>query len=315
MKKKFLSALLVLILCLAPAMQTVAAAETQPPANQVYSAIIALKTQYPEGMRWTNDNFYSWQGGVYSGGYGCAGFAFLLSDAAFGDLPARMLTSFDYSDVRVGDILRINNDTHSVIVLEVYSDHVVIAEGNYNSSVHWGRSLTQREVMQANNLLTRYSQVQPEPSRDLAYASNQQVDVDGKKMEFQMYALLDAKGNSTNYIRLRDIAHILNGTAAQFAVDYSNTAGITLNTGSSYASNGSEMSSPFAGADKEYTQSDMTFTVNGSSVQLDTITLVDNQGGGYNYIKLRDLGAFLGFNVDWSADRGIFVETDRPYQG
>ena len=119
--------------------------------------MIALKEEYPEGMPWTNDNYYAWNGGIYSGGYGCAGFAFILSDAAFGDLPARMIEeNITIDDIRVGDILRINNDTHMVIVLEVYDDHVVIAEGNYNSSIHWGRTLTAEEVAAADYYLTRY---------------------------------------------------------------------------------------------------------------------------------------------------------------
>lgn len=111
-----------------------------PSAEQVYKDILALKSEYPEGMRWTNDNYYGWKGGIYSGGYGCAGFAMRLSDEAFGDLPARKYT--DKSQVRVGDIIRVNNDTHSVIVLEVNGDGtVIVAEGNYNESVHWGRQV------------------------------------------------------------------------------------------------------------------------------------------------------------------------------
>ena len=118
--------------------------------------MVALKSKYPEGTRWTNDNTYTWNGGIYSGGGGCAGFAFMLSDAAFGKLPARMLKSFNYSDVRTGDILRLNNDTHSVIVLEVHDDHVIVAEGNYNNSVHWGRSIPKSTVTSATYLMTRY---------------------------------------------------------------------------------------------------------------------------------------------------------------
>lgn len=107
---------------------------------QVYEAIMALQDEYPEGREWTNDNFYAWKGGIYSGGYGCAGFAMRLSDEAFGSLPARKYT--DKDKVRVGDILRINNDTHSVIVLAVNGDGTVtVAEGNYNSSIHWGREI------------------------------------------------------------------------------------------------------------------------------------------------------------------------------
>lgn len=126
-----------------------------PTSQEVYEAITALRGQYPDKTPWTNENFYSWKGGLYSGGYGCAAFAFLMSDAAFGYLPARMHT--DYSDIRVGDILRINNDTHSVIVLEVSGTEVTIAEGNYNNSVLWGRKLNRADLQGENNyIMTRY---------------------------------------------------------------------------------------------------------------------------------------------------------------
>lgn len=311
MRKRLFPALLVLLLCLAPAVQAASAAEAQLSAERVYNAMIALKGQYPEGTPWTNDNYYGWKGGIYSGGYGCAGFAFMLSDAAFGDLPARKLTSFAYSDVRVGDILRMGNDTHSVIVLEVNDSRVIVAEGNFNSSTHWGRPISQREVMESDYLMTRYPETQPEPQpkKDLALANNQDIEFDGVKVPFQTYMLLDDNGYGTNYVKLRDVAHVLNGTDAQFAVGYSSQTGISVSTGSPYADNGSEMTTPFAGADKEYARSDMALTVNGSPIQLDTITLLDANGGGYNYFKLRDLGAALGFRVDWSADRGVFVET------
>mgnify|MGYP000084386357 FL=1 len=45
-----------------------------PTEEAVYAAITALKADYPEGMRWTNDNFYASQA-LRSGGYGCEGFA------------------------------------------------------------------------------------------------------------------------------------------------------------------------------------------------------------------------------------------------
>ncbi|MBQ6551091.1 MAG: hypothetical protein IJL78_06770 [Lachnospiraceae bacterium] len=91
-----------------------------------------------------------------SGPHGGAGFAFLLSDAAFGDLPARYTEETSFAAVRVGDVVRINNNTHSVIILEKYSDYVIIAEGNYNSSIHWGRKLTAAQIDAADYILTRY---------------------------------------------------------------------------------------------------------------------------------------------------------------
>lgn len=120
-----------------------------------HDAMLALRAQYPEGTPWDNSNFYAWHGGIFSGGYGCAGFAFMLSDAAFGTLPARQ-TDVVYGELHVGDILRMNNDQHSVIILEVHEDHVVVAEGNYNYSVHWGRHISRADVEAGDYVLTRW---------------------------------------------------------------------------------------------------------------------------------------------------------------
>lgn len=123
--------------------------------NSVYDKIIAQKANFPEGMAWTNDNFYSWKGGIYSAGFGCAAFAFAMSDIAFGDAQAVMHT--DYGNIRVGDILRVNHDTHSVIVLEVKPDSVIVAEGNYNESVHWGREIPKSALTdEGSYIMTRY---------------------------------------------------------------------------------------------------------------------------------------------------------------
>jgi len=115
-----------------------------------------MKASYPEGMRWTNDDLYRWNGGIWAGGYGCAGFAFILSDTAFGDLPAHAFEDFTYEELRVGDILRVNNDSHSVVILQKYASYVVITEGNWNSKIHWGRTLTKSQVMAADYVITRY---------------------------------------------------------------------------------------------------------------------------------------------------------------
>lgn len=105
----------------------------------VYNKLISMKKDYPEGMTWANDNRYAWKGGIYSAGYGCAGFAFLMSDSIFGNFRARKHT--DISRVKVGDILRLDYDAHSVIVLKKEGSIVTVAEGNYNSSIHWGRKI------------------------------------------------------------------------------------------------------------------------------------------------------------------------------
>ncbi len=146
-------------------------AGTVPTYEEAYEAMIALKETYPEGMEWTNfkpygrdgelGSAYRWNGGKIFGassGVGCSAFAFILSDEAFENLPARAITkgSFKFEDVKVGDILRINNNSHSVIVLKKSAGGVIIAEANYNKSVHWGRAMSKSEVEAADHIITRY---------------------------------------------------------------------------------------------------------------------------------------------------------------
>lgn len=142
--------------------------EIIPTPQQVYEAMIALKDQdrYKERAPWTNETHsYTWKGGTAGGiagsSAGCVAFAYELSDAAFGSLPARMTSTVNFSDVKVGDILRVNNDTHTVIVIRVGSGGVIIAEGNYHEGdsggfVHWGRSMTKADVEAASHYITRY---------------------------------------------------------------------------------------------------------------------------------------------------------------
>ena len=153
-----LSLLMILILLPAGAEQKAAAADLSEAG--VRAAMLALEARYPEGTPFDNSSFYAWQGGIFSGGYGCAGFAFMLSDAAFGSLPARKY--YDYSKIRVGDILRINNDTHSVIVLYVNADSVTVAEGNYNRKVHWRREIPMSTIKSKETVyaMTRYPESQ-----------------------------------------------------------------------------------------------------------------------------------------------------------
>lgn len=142
-----------------------------PTYQETYNLMIALKEKYPEGMTWTNfepygsngelGEYYRFQGGAVKGaslGVGCAAFVFILSDEAFDTLPARTLDkgSFGYEDIKVGDILRVNNNSHFVIVLKVSTGGVIVAEANYNKSVHWGRAISKDAIMEADFLITRY---------------------------------------------------------------------------------------------------------------------------------------------------------------
>ena len=142
-----------------------------PSYQQAYDRMVALQKEYPEGRTWTNSDpygpgkpepHYRWKGGPIDGknivSVGCAAFAFILSDAAFGNLPNRTVQAgqIKLENVRVGDVLRVNGNSHVVIVLKVTAGGVIIAEGNYNGTVHWGRAMSRAEVEGADLLLTRY---------------------------------------------------------------------------------------------------------------------------------------------------------------
>ena len=154
MRKRFLS--LILALCLVLTAVPVGFAAEAPGSFDAYLTMTKLRGEYPEGTPWTNDNTYQWKGGIFTHGAGCAAFAFLLSDAVFGDLPARQLTGISADALRPGDILRLNGDTHSVIVLQNTPYGIVIAEGNYNSAIHWDRVLSRTDAESADYVLTRY---------------------------------------------------------------------------------------------------------------------------------------------------------------
>lgn len=147
----------------------------------------------------------------------------------------------------------------------------------------------------------------PDP---VAYPATQMVELDGRQLQLQCYALRDGNGNDTNYVKLRDLADIVNGSAAQFEVGWNGS--VTITTGRGYTRNGSEQNTPFSGQ-RTYKKAAGSTLVNGQAADLDSFQLMDDNGGGYTYYKLRDLGAALGFNVGWSAGRGVYIETNKPY--
>lgn len=150
------------------------------------------------------------------------------------------------------------------------------------------------------------------PASGTAFMRRQTVEVDGQTVTLQTYALRSASGGETNYIRLRDIASLLTGTAAQFGVEWDGS--VVIAPQDVYIPNGTEMQTPFSG-DRHYTLAAAATKIYGQTIPFTAITLTDDQGGGYTYYKLRDLGQVLGFNVGWSAGRGIYIESAQPYAG
>ncbi len=121
-------------------------------------------------------------------------------------------------------------------------------------------------------------------------------------------ALKDANGNETNYVSIRELAKEMTQkqAAERYNVTWENNA-IHLQTKTDYVA-------PEGGDDYVYLPSEALYTtevpaifVDGREVTLEGIVLTDDNGGGHTYYKLRDLGAALGFGVDWSAEEGVFL--------
>lgn len=138
-----------------------------------------------------------------------------------------------------------------------------------------------------------------------AKESRETITLNGSKVTLPTFQLFDANGGGTNYVRLRDIAALLDGTYAQFDVSWNGKVVIVPHT--AYASrNGTEGVSPFRG-DQPYTKLGDSVLVGGAEKTLDGIVLTDSGGGGHTYFKLRDLGTQCGFAVDWQQGVGIII--------
>lgn len=122
----------------------------------IYKKIMSMQKKYPQGMRFTNYTPYSPQKPYYSnfryryrnvilGAWsGCAAFAAILSDTAFSTLPIKSLYT-NPANVEIGDIIRVNNDTHSEIVLKKTTYRIYTAAANVGGKVTWTRSYSKAE--------------------------------------------------------------------------------------------------------------------------------------------------------------------------
>ena len=137
-------------------------ADWEPPVTDeslVYQRIIAMESKYPTGTKtqWNETGEYHSKGMGITALGGCTAFAYFLSDTAFGNYWGyRKIEHFKLENVRPGDILRINQDTHTVIVLEVRKESIVVAEGSNSGIVCWNREYGKDVVESANYMITRY---------------------------------------------------------------------------------------------------------------------------------------------------------------
>ena len=149
------------------------------------------------------------------------------------------------------------------------------------------------------------------PDEGTAYTGTQDVWVGDGAVTLHAYILRDEKGDDMNFVKIRDVAAILNGTAAQFEIGWDGS--INLEAGKPYTTaTGAELTQVFQG-DQPYHVGSYPVNVNGVPVSLTTIILTDSGEGEHNYVKLRDLAEALNFNVGWTAETGVTIYPDQPY--
>jgi uncharacterized Zn-binding protein involved in type VI secretion len=129
----------------------------------------------------------------------------------------------------------------------------------------------------------------PEPTKHTVVLSSQAVKVDGVEKAFEVYNI-----DGSNYFKLRDLAFVLSGTKSQFSVDFDQTKqAVSCVKGAAYTPNGTELKIGEDKADSAVPSAQSLF-VDGAAASLTAFNI-----GGNNFYKLRDLGAALGFNVEY----------------
>ena len=146
--------------------------------------------------------------------------------------------------------------------------------------------------------------VTPPAAPAAANPTNDSLTADGALQTPTVYKI-----NGSNYFKIRDLAAILNGTGKQFSVGYDGTKNaVTATTGQGYARQPGDLAGAPAGGSQTADPSNDAIYVDGQKITAEVYKI-----NGSNYFKLRDLGKALDFYVGWSADRGVYIETDKPY--
>ncbi|WP_408071441.1 Ig-like domain-containing protein [Butyrivibrio sp. JL13D10] len=121
---------------------------------EVQAKLMALKSQYPEGMPWGMEKTYLWYNTEPT--QACGAFAALLQDTVFGvTAPIRMHNNL--YDIKIGDVVGYAGPAgpHGGIVIARNGDIITTAEGNVGGTVMWGR---QYKITSATTLAYMFQQ-------------------------------------------------------------------------------------------------------------------------------------------------------------
>ncbi len=117
--------------------------------SQAKRRLMALKSKYPVGKPWGDNKYYFWEA-TRTNGSGCYAYVAIISDKVFGK-SAGVKTHRSFSKIKVGDHVRLGTKGgtigyHSVIVISKSKSSITVTEGNFNSSVMWGRKISKSQL-------------------------------------------------------------------------------------------------------------------------------------------------------------------------
>ncbi|MGN1001779.1 MAG: hypothetical protein ACI4PC_03335 [Oscillospiraceae bacterium] len=181
-----------------------------------------------------------------------------------------------------------------------------IAAGAYNSgSVRFVCGATAEEIetesAAGNRMPSGVVAVTVVSPKEICAPTTQRLIVNGEEKTAEIYNI-----NDYNYFKLRDLAALLNKTGSQFSIDYDDeTRQITVTTGEAYTLLGTEL---VVGEDHSAscTRSTQTLVVDGKTVVLSVYNI-----DGYNFLRLRDAGSVLGFDVDYEEETATMIVTSK----
>ena len=132
-----------------------------------------------------------------------------------------------------------------------------------------------------------------------ATLSSQQFYISNQPVEMTAYVIQD-----NNYIRLRDI-----GKAVNFYVFYDHVTDAVYMYNTVEYMEESNLQAPVVAETADAELSGQVFKVNNEQVGMTAYSI-----GGYNYVKLRDIGAALDFCVYYDADsNSVLIDKSLPY--
>ena len=109
---------------------------------EVQTVLAQLRIDYPDGSPWGSSDH--WWSPALGGGNECAGFAYMVSDKIFGNLPKYEVR---IEDTRVGDVMDNGPAYHTSVVLNdygmaiyndtVYPEQYYTVDGNVGGKVSW----------------------------------------------------------------------------------------------------------------------------------------------------------------------------------